>query len=344
MTEPHIIRVAPEDAGQRLDKFLSGQVEDLSRSRIQTLLEAGHITRNGTPVATASLKVKEGEAYQVHLPETEPSEIIAVEMALDIVFEDEHILVINKPAGLTVHPAPGHYQDTLVNALLAHCQGSLSGIGGVARPGIVHRIDKDTSGLLVVAKHDKAHHHLARQLQQRTLKRCYDALCWGVPPYGEGTIEGDIGRSPKDRKKMAIVKQGGKPATTHYEVQESFRINMPMPGRKDVQQRVDVAAFLRCELETGRTHQIRVHLAHHHFPLIGDPVYGPDSAFRLRGGLGRALGAEAVETICTFKRQALHAAELHLIHPETKEEMQFEAPLPYDFLMLLDVLRNLQNI
>lgn len=340
----HITIDDAADAGSRLDKVLAANLPDLSRTRVQALLDEGRIHyADGTPVRSASLKVKQGEAFTVTVPPIVTSEIRAVEMPLDIVYEDDDILIINKPAGLTVHPAPGHHDDTLVNALLAHCQDSLSGIGGVARPGIVHRIDKDTSGLLVVAKHDKAHAHLARQLKNRSLKRTYMALCWGLPPYGEGTMDGDIGRSPRDRKKMAVVKSGGKPATTHYEVLENFSINRPVPGRRDTLQREDLAALVRCELETGRTHQIRVHFAHHHFPLIGDPVYAPETSFRLRGALGKALPEEAYDLLLAFRRQALHAVELVLIHPITKQEMQFEAPLPDDFFTLLGALRNLQT-
>jgi 23S rRNA pseudouridine1911/1915/1917 synthase len=340
----HEITIEDEaEAGLRLDKVLATRIPDLSRTRIQALLEEGRIVRgDGTILSSASQKVRLGEHYAIAVPPPIESEIRAVEMPLDIIFEDDDILIINKPAGLTVHPAPGHYDDTLVNALLAHCQDSLSGIGGVARPGIVHRIDKDTSGLLVVAKHDKAHAHLARQLKNRTLKRTYLAICWGLPPYGEGTMEADIGRNPRDRKKMAVVKNGGKPATTHYKVLESFSLNKPVVGRKDTLQRVDLASLVECELETGRTHQIRVHFLHHHFPLLGDPVYGSDTSFRLRGSLGKALPPETLEILLGFTRQALHATQLELVHPISKKEMQFEAPLPDDFFMVLDSLRNLQ--
>lgn len=343
--DTHLITIEDEaESGLRLDKVLAARLPDLSRTRIQALLEEGRIARgNGTVLTSASQKVRLGEQFTITVPPPVASEICAVEMPLDVIFEDDDILIINKPAGLTVHPAPGHYNDTLVNALLAHCQGSLSGIGGVARPGIVHRIDKDTSGLLVVAKHDKAHAHLARQLKNRTLKRTYMAICWGLPPFGEGTMEADIGRNPRDRKKMAVVKSGGKPATTHYKVLEGFSLNRPVAGHKDTLQRVDLAALVECELETGRTHQIRVHFLHHHFPLLGDPLYGSDTAFRLRGALGAALGEEMVQTLTDFKRQALHAAQLELVHPITKEEMLFEAPLPDDFLTLLAALRSLQS-
>jgi 23S rRNA pseudouridine1911/1915/1917 synthase len=342
--ETHVITVeSAEEAGLRLDKLLAMRLPDLSRTRVQALLEAGNITRaDGSALAGASLKVRLGESFSVNIPPPADSTIRAVSIALDIIHEDEDILIINKPAGMTVHPAPGHYDDTLVNALLAHCEGSLSGIGGVARPGIVHRIDKDTSGLLVVAKHDKAHTHLARQLKNRSLKRTYLAVCWGLPPYGEGSMDGDIGRSARDRKKMAVLKNGGKPATTHYKVLENYSFNRESPQRRGVMQREDLAALVECELETGRTHQIRVHFSHHHFPLIGDPVYAPETSFRLRGSLGQALPPETLETLLGFRRQALHAVRLALVHPTSKEEMEFEAPLPDDFFTLVDALRNLQ--
>lgn len=343
--EQYIIVVeAEDDIGLRLDKLLAAHVPDLSRTRIQALLDEGRIARgNGKVLSSASLKVKRDEKFVITVPPPVESAIRAVEMPLDIIYEDDDILVVNKAAGLTVHPAPGHYDDTLVNALLAHCKDSLSGIGGVQRPGIVHRIDKDTSGLLVVAKHDKAHAHLARQLKRRSLKRTYMAVCWGLPPFGEGMMEGDIGRSPRDRKKMAVVPNGGKEAVTHYKVLENFSLNRPVNKRADTMRRIDLASLVECELETGRTHQIRVHFAHHHFPLLGDPVYAPETGFRLRGDLGKGIPEDAMEALMSFKRQALHAAQLVLIHPISKEEMQFEAPLPDDFLMLLDVLRDLQS-
>ncbi|MBM3618716.1 MAG: RluA family pseudouridine synthase, partial [Alphaproteobacteria bacterium] len=208
------VEVGEFEGGIRLDKFLAQRLPDLSRTRVQALIEEGSVTLDGKPVTTLSKKVQVGETYSVQVPPPVDSTIPAVAMELDIVYEDDDLLVINKAAGMTVHPAPGHYDDTLVNGLLHHCKGSLSGIGGVARPGIVHRIDKDTSGLLVVAKNDYAHASLARQLKARTLKRVYLAVCWGLIPYGEGSIEADIGRNPRDRKKMAVVKTGGKPATT----------------------------------------------------------------------------------------------------------------------------------
>lgn len=339
----HRISVEAEsDVGIRLDKLLARHLPDLSRTRIQALAEEGAVLHKGKPVASTSQKTRLGDVFEIHVPAPVDSTIKPVAMDLDIVFEDDDILIINKPAGMTVHPAPGHAEDTLVNALLAHCKGSLSGIGGVARPGIVHRIDKDTSGLLVVAKHDSAHAKLARQLKNRSLKRIYLAVCWGLIPYGEGTMEADIGRNPKDRKKMAVVKSGGKPATTHYKVLESYSFNRPVPHKRDTLQREDLASLVECELETGRTHQIRVHFSHHHFPLVGDPLYAPETAYRLRGSLGTALPSQVYNVLMGFNRQALHARTLTLEHPRTGEEMEFEAPLPDDFFTLIDTLRILR--
>lgn len=295
-----------EDSGQRLDKCLSSLLDGFSRSRIQQLIAQGCVKSGGETITDSSRKVKQGEIYEVTLPKVVESELVAVPLKLEIVFEDSHLLVINKPAGMTVHPAPGHAEDTLVNALLAHCGDSLSGIGGVMRPGIVHRIDKDTSGLLVVAKHDAAHRHLSEQLAERTLKRQYLAMVKGIPKPASGKIEGNIARSPVNRKKMAVVKSGGKTAVTYYKTEEVF---------KD-------AALLRCTLETGRTHQIRVHLSHIGHPIIGDPVYGRK---------GRHID---------FGRQALHAEKLTLIHPVTERLLEFSAPLPEDMKELLKTLKN----
>ncbi len=337
------VEATEADAGTRLDKLLAAHLPDFSRSRIQSLVEAEQVQRMGGQIITsASVKVKPGEAFVITVPPAVDSTIRPVAMDLDIIHEDDDILIVNKPAGLTVHPAPGHHDDTLVNALLAHCKDSLSGIGGVARPGIVHRIDKDTSGLLVIAKHDLAHARLAQQLQSRKLKRIYRAICWGVPPYSEGQIEGNIGRSTKDRKKMAVVQQGGKPATTHFQVLEEFFATSAASGKLNTLQRDPVAAYLECELETGRTHQIRVHLAHHHLPLVGDPVYGKPTHSRLKRGISQQFSEAELKSLQQFNRQALHAYQLRLIHPQSKEEMTFEAPLPDDFLTILELFQHLK--
>lgn len=309
----------PDDAAaERLDRALIAALPDYSRSRIQALIAAGHVTLNSTPITDSNAKARAGQHYTIVIPEAVPTHIRAVELPLTILFEDEHMLIINKQAGMTVHPAPGHGDDTLVNALLAHCGDSLSGIGGVARPGIVHRIDKDTSGLLVVAKHDAAHQALSAQLADRTLKRVYRAVAWGAPRPAQGSIEGNIGRSPKNRKKMAVLKHGGKAALTHYATLESFAGG--------------VASYLECTLDTGRTHQIRVHLTHKGHALIGDQAYGstppktrvPD------------------ETIRQFPRQALHAYRLFMQHPVSGKPIDFIAEIPPDLEDLILRLRALK--
>lgn len=308
--------------GERLDKFLSSRLPDFSRSRIQSLLEQGMVTLSGTVITDASQKVKPRQRYTLVIPAPAPTHMLAQEIALDVIHEDKDLLVINKQAGLTVHPAPGHPDNTLVNALLAHCGDTLSGIGGVTRPGIVHRIDKDTSGLLVVAKHDVAHHALSAQLADRTLSRTYYALCWDVPKKKKGTITGNIGRSFSNRQKMAVVKTGGKPATTHYQVIEDY----------------GVAALVECKLETGRTHQIRVHMNHIGHPLIGDPLYGGSTEGRLKNAFYKKLPDKTRTTLLGFQRQALHAIRMGFVHPRTGREMTFEAPLPKDMKQLIKAL------
>lgn len=275
-----------------------------SRNRLQQLILQGQVTAEGATITDASAKVKPGETYIITIPPLISLDLLPSAIELSVVFEDADLLVIDKPAGMTVHPGPGHTDDTLVNALLAHCGASLSGIGGVMRPGIVHRIDKDTSGLLVVAKHDGAHKHLSAQLAARTLKRQYLAVVKGIPRPGSGRIDAPIARAPTNRKKMAVV-GSGKAAVTHYKIEEAF---------KD-------AALVHCILETGRTHQIRVHLSHIGHPLVGDQAYG-------RKG-----------KIFDFPRQALHATQLNLLHPITEKEMEFLSPLPQDMQQLLAELR-----
>ncbi|MEQ1789243.1 MAG: RluA family pseudouridine synthase [Rickettsiales bacterium] len=319
----NIFTVNDEDIGARLDKFLTACLPDLSRARVQSLLASECVTCNGKPINNASAKIKLNQEYQIIIPEIEPSHIPAQAMDLDIIYEDEHLLIINKQAGLTVHPAPGNRDKTLVNALLAHCGDSLSGIGGVARPGIVHRIDKLTSGLLVVAKHDIAHAHLSSQLADHTLGRTYTAIIWGEPRALNSTITGNIGRSPTNRQKMAVVKTGGKPAITHYKTIEKF----------------DIATLMECNLETGRTHQIRVHFLQIGNSLIGDPTYGQTTQSRLNQNIYKHIPIETRSALLAFNRQALHARELRLIHPHSNKEMTFSCPLPADMVGLLDVLR-----
>ncbi|MDX1974161.1 MAG: RluA family pseudouridine synthase [Rickettsiales bacterium] len=326
--ETHHIIAHETDVGQRLDKFLSARLPDFSRSRMQALIESGQVTMGERTIGDVSHKVKAGTTYSVTIPPVEHSHLVAQDIALDIIYEDADILVINKPPGLTVHPAPGHPDMTLVNALLAHCGESLSGIGGVARPGIVHRLDKDTSGLLVVAKHDKAHAHLSAQLSERTLRRTYHALVWGTPPK-QGTISANIGRSPQNRQKMAVLKQGGREATTHFKTLAIY---------------FDGAfSLVECRLETGRTHQIRVHLTHLGHPLVGDPVYGGSAKAKMTGKLYRNLPNAIKQTILAFNRQALHARALGLIHPIHLKAMHFECPIADDLQRLLVELERGSN-
>ncbi len=294
------------DAGERLDAFLSASLEELSRSRAQQLIEEGLVTLEGGRVRK-NRRVSPGESYRLELPETLPAELKPEDIPLDILYEDGDLIVLNKPKGLVVHPAPGHPGGTLVNALLFHCGESLSGIGGVARPGIVHRLDMDTSGLMLCAKNDRAHRLLSEQLSDRSLHRIYEAILRGTPKAAEGTVDAPIGRSPKDRKKMAVTEQNSRRAVTRYRVLESF------PGY----------SYVRCELETGRTHQIRVHMAYLGHPVAGDPLYG---------GGGRELGLGS---------QCLHARGIRFRHPSTGEEMAFECPLPEEFTRALSALRAL---
>lgn len=286
-----------EDAGMRLDKYIC-KVLDLSRTRTATLLEEDRVKLSDRSVK-ASRKMQEGDILEIHMPPAQSLEVLPEKMDLDIVYEDEDIIVINKPKGMVVHPAPGHMEHTLVNGLLYHCK-DLSGINGVKRPGIVHRIDKDTSGLLVVAKNDMAHESLAAQLQDKSLRRIYRAIVHHPFSHTIGTVDAPIGRDEKDRQKMAVTAKNSKPAVTHFTVLENF---------KDY-------AYIECSLETGRTHQIRVHMAYIQHPVAGDPKYGPRKTIEAGG-------------------QLLHAMQLELIHPRTKEKMHFEAPLDPTFAKVL---------
>ena len=303
-----------EDAGQRLDRVLQRHLPELSRTRFKQLILAGAVACAGAKQRDPAQRVQAGQRFAIVLPEPADPIPAAQPMPLAIRFEDEHLIVIEKPAGLVVHPAPGNPEGTLVNALLAHCGASLAGIGGVRRPGIVHRLDKDTSGLLVVAKTEPAHRALSRDFAARRIERAYGAFVWGVPAPSTGEISGNIGRSPNNRKKMAVVAATrGKPAATRYRLERRFG---------------DHAALIECRLLTGRTHQIRVHLAHAGHPLIGDPVYGT-RAGRAMGRLG-PVGA----AISGFPRQALHARMLGFVHPATGERLLFESPLPADMAAL----------
>lgn len=304
--------------GLRLDKFLS-LTTPLSRTRIQDLLEKNAITVDPLKPFDASSKVKSGECYTINVPPAIDAEPSAQDIPLDIVFEDEHLLVINKPADFVVHPGPGHSTGTLVNALLHHCGDSLSGIGGVKRPGIVHRLDKDTSGLLVIAKNDEAHQKLSQQFHDREdqLEKIYWAIVWGAPYPTSGIIDAPIGRHPKDRQKMAIVKSG-KSAQTGYKVLKTFS------SLKDAQHKI---SLVECKLHTGRTHQIRVHLHHLGAPIVGDGIYGK----KPKAGLWP-------EDVYAFNRQALHAYSLAFMHPISQMRLSFQAPLAHDMENLLNAL------
>jgi 23S rRNA pseudouridine1911/1915/1917 synthase len=315
------IRACAGDAGQRLDRVLALHLPELSRTRLKYLIESGNVTENGVTLRDPSLRVRYDQNFVVILPQIEDAAPLAQPIALEIQFEDAHLIVIDKPAGMVVHPAPGNPDGTLVNALLAHCGASLSGIGGVRRPGLVHRLDKDTSGLMVVAKTEPAHHALSRDFAARRIDRAYTAFVWGVLFVLAGEIAGNIGRSGVNRKKMAVVaKEKGKPAITRYRVERAFKIH---------------ATQLECRLATGRTHQIRVHFAHIGHPLIGDPVYGT------RAGRSVARTGPSGAQIAAFPRQALHARLLGFTHPVEKRLMQFESPLPVD---LRELIRSLEQL
>ena len=298
------LTVSPEDAGVRIDKYLAEQLPDITRSYLQKLLKDGSVQMNGKQVK-ASTKTVAGAVIALTIPEPEEPEILPENIPLDILYEDSDVILINKPKNMVVHPAAGHYTGTLVNALMYHCRGDLSGINGVLRPGIVHRIDKDTTGVLIVCKNDRAHNALAEQLKEHSITRKYRAIVCGNLKEDEGTVDAPLGRHPQDRKKMAIVRSGGKRAVTHYRVLERFGND----------------TYIECQLETGRTHQIRVHMASLGHPLLGDEIYGrAKSPFKLEG-------------------QTLHAMVLGFIHPTTGEYMEFEAPLPEYFEKLLEKLR-----
>ena len=306
------VRLDAAHAGWRLDRALAAAVPALSRERLKALIRSGAVEAGGTPVRDPATKVKGEEALRVAVPEPVPARNEAQDIPLNIVFEDEHLLVLDKPAGLVVHPAAGNLDGTLVNALLHHCAGKLSGIGGVARPGIVHRIDKDTSGLLVVAKTDVAHEGLAKQFAAHSIDRRYLAIVNGVPMASQGKVDAPLARSAANRKKIAIVEAGrGKRSVTHWK-----RLTL-----------LQDAALVECRLETGRTHQVRVHMASIGHPLVGDPVYGRPG--RTHGKLLKDL---------SFHRQALHAAELGFTHPVTKHRLSFSSPMPPDMQELFNAL------
>jgi 23S rRNA pseudouridine1911/1915/1917 synthase len=324
MEEDELSFLVNEDGvGQRADKYLTSVCEDLSRSRLQGLIADGQVSLNGKPLK-ASVKLELGDELIVNIPPPIPSTPEAQNIPLSVVYEDEDLLVIDKAAGMVVHPGAGNWTGTLVNALLHHCGESLSGIGGVIRPGIVHRLDKETSGLMIVAKNDHAHHHLAEQLSDRSLSRVYEALVFGVPLPIKGVVSRPIGRHRHNRQKMSVMSSTPRDAVTHYHVLENYR---------------DVCALVECALETGRTHQIRVHMEALGYPLIGDPLYGTQQNALISKLKKARYNDDIIEKTSSFPRQFLHARHLVFIHPTTEDEMHFESSMPEDMLNILDSLR-----
>ena len=315
MPETFTITADPDDAGQRLDKFLAAKLPALSRARLQALMAEGEVHRDGVEIADGSSRVKPGQRFSICVPDPRPARPEPEAIPLDVLFEDDHLLVLEKPAGMVVHPAPGHSEGTLVHALLHHCRGSLSGIGGVLRPGIVHRLDKDVSGLMVVAKDDKAHIGLSAQFTVHRIDRAYEAIVWGVPATAAGRIDRPIGRHPKDRKRMAAV-AAGKRAVTHYQLLQAAGM---------------AASRLLVTLETGRTHQIRVHLGTLGLGIIGDPIYRPKRIPKVTKHLRN--------DIAELRRITLHARRLGFEHPLSGKTMSFDRPPPPVFDHLFEQLQ-----
>ena len=314
--------VSEEQDGERFDRLLASSQPDLSRSRIQALIKEGYASADGETITNPSYRVKHGQQLLATVPPVRPTTVIAQAIPLIIPFEDDDLLIVDKPAGLAVHPAPGTPDSTLVNALLAHCGDTLSGIGGERRPGIVHRLDKDTSGLIVIAKNDTAHAALSAQFQAREVERSYAALVWGTPSPRDCEIVSNIGRSPRDRKKMSVVAAPkGRKAITRYRTERAFDGG---------------ASLLECRLGTGRTHQIRVHMTDLGHPLIGDQTYGRNSNARLK-----RMSAKQAETIQRFSRQALHAQLLGFVHPTRHVPLRFKSALPYDMIELIGTLEDI---
>jgi 23S rRNA pseudouridine1911/1915/1917 synthase len=321
--QPPPLTAEPEEAGERLDRFLARRLAGLSRSRLKQLIESGYVSESGATLSDPSRKVKAGQVFRVELPAPVAAKPQAQAIALRVVYEDSDLIILDKPAGLVVHPAPGNPDGTLVNALIAHCGDSLSGIGGERRPGIVHRLDKDTSGLIVAAKNDLAHEGLAAAFAARKIDRRYLAVVWGRPLPSEGEITGAIGRHATHRKRMAVVKRGGKHALTRYKVLEPLGAS---------------ASLIECRLATGRTHQIRVHLASIGHPLLGDPVYGRQTGERLA-----QLSPVGRDCLAALGRQALHAANLGFAHPRSGTWFGFESPLPPELICLINALKSHQK-
>jgi 23S rRNA pseudouridine1911/1915/1917 synthase len=314
----HTALAPPEAAGQRVDRFFAERIPALSRSRVKTLIEAGHASRDGTRIGEASEPVRPGALYRLSPPAPAPATPLPQAIPFPVLYEDADLLVLDKPPGLVVHPAPGNEQGTLVNALLAHCADTLPGIGGEKRPGIVHRLDKDTSGVMVVAKTEPALAALSAAFAARDLDRAYLALCWALPNPASGEIDGAIGRDPRERKRMALVVRGGKPALTRY---------------RTIGQHQAAVALLDVRLATGRTHQIRVHLASRGHPVVGDPLY-----LRRIPAAARLLDEPTRRALLDFPRQALHAARLGFAHPRTGAQLSFRTSPPPDMQALLDRL------
>ncbi len=312
------LRARPEDAARRLDQFLAANIPEMSRSRLKNLILEGYLARDGETTTDVSQPVQPGAVYRLAPPPATPARPVGEDIPFPILYEDKYLLVLDKPAGLVVHPAPGNQDGTLVNALIAHCGDDFTGIGGERRPGIVHRLDKDTSGVMVVAKTEQALAVLSAAFAARDIDRAYKALCWGVPQPAAGAIAGDIGRDPRARQRMAVVNRNGKAALTNY-------LNLCYFGT--------AAALVECRLATGRTHQIRVHMAHIGHPLIGDPVY-----LRRRPAAASALPEPVRGAALDFPRQALHAEILGFSHPITGQALRFAAAPPADFQALLSAL------
>jgi 23S rRNA pseudouridine1911/1915/1917 synthase len=314
----HEVMASDAAAGTRLDRLIAASLPELSRSRVKALIEAGQVATGGATISDPSYRVKPGQSFAILVPEARPAAPTAQAIALDIVYEDADLIVVNKPAGMVVHPAPGNPDSTLVNALIAHCGASLSGIGGELRPGIVHRLDKDTSGLIVAAKNDAAHRGLSEAFARHDIERAYQAVVWGVPAPTQGEISGNIGRHRTNRKKMAILARGGKPALTRYRLLRRLG---------------PAASLVECRLATGRTHQIRVHLASIAHPVVGDPTYG-----RITSARSGVLEKAAQAAVRGFNRQALHAFLLGFDHPRTGVHIRWSVGLPEDIKRLIDSL------
>jgi 23S rRNA pseudouridine1911/1915/1917 synthase len=312
------VTAAPTEGGTRLDRLLAQHLPQLSRSRVKALVVAGQVTADGATLSDPSHRVKPGQSFAIVVPEARPAKPRGQTIALDIVYEDADLIVVNKPADMVIHPAPGNPDRTLVNALIAHCGDSLSGIGGELRPGIVHRLDKDTSGLIVAAKNDMAHRALSTAFAAHDIERAYLAIVWGTPTPAAGEIGGNIGRHPTDRKKMAIVARGGKAALTRYHVLRPLG---------------PAASLVECRLATGRTHQIRVHMAAIGHPVVGDPTYG-----RMTAAHSRVLSEGTRRVVQDFRRQALHAYLLGFKHPGSHASVRWEAEIPSDMKDLIQVL------